>query len=153
MKTEILNQPKTGQTIQSCSEDTTQFADPETVLVVDDDPLIRGLEAQLLCDNGYQVWQAENAEQALRLAHATDSIDILVTDFVMPGLNGLELSQEFRRDHPQTPVLIVSGLSSALRERVRGMSRFDLLEKPFPLSELVEKVRGLLNPASPLSRN
>ena len=64
---------------------TERTGEPQTVLVVDDDPLVRSFEAELLSNQGYKVLQAENGTEALRLAD-TATIDLLLTDFIMPDV-------------------------------------------------------------------
>lgn len=127
-----------------------KIADPPTVLVVDDDPFFRELEARALCDQGYMVLQANGAAEALRLASATPTIHLLVTDFVMPGDDGLELTRQFRSLHPTTPVLMVSGSLPLIQHKVGNLDRFVLLEKSSTFDELLVKVQALLNEVSPL---
>src|ERR1035441_4024722 len=81
----------------------------KTLLVVDDDPLVRDVETQVLRLQGYTVLEAENAAEALRLAREASAIHLLITDFWMPEVDGLELTRRFRAVHPETPVLMVSG--------------------------------------------
>jgi DNA-binding NtrC family response regulator len=124
---------------------------PKTVLVVDDDRMIRDLEAQILRVQGYTVLEAENAVEALRVAASTVTIHLLITDLVMPEVDGLELTRRFREVHPTTPVLMVSGSLPVLRARsAPDFVLFDFLAKPFQFSELLHKVRVLLDAASPL---
>ena len=125
------------------------------LLVVDDDPSFRDLEAQILSHEGYDVLQADGVEEALRLADETPVIDLLLTDFWMPEANGLELMRRFRIVHPQTPVLMVSGELPALHEAGEEAESFALLAKPFTLSQLVQTVRWLLETSAnriPVSR-
>jgi DNA-binding NtrC family response regulator len=113
----------------------------QTLLVVDDDPVFRDLEAQILSHAGYEVLQAEGAAEALRLADNTTTIDLLLTDFRMPLTDGLELTQQFRAAHPETPVLLISGEQPPLADHPDAP---EFLAKPFTLSQLVQKVRCLL---------
>ena len=124
---------------------------PKTVLVVDDDRMVRDLEAQILRVQGYTVLEAENAVEALRVAASTVTIHLLITDLVMPEVDGLELTRRFREVHPTTPVLMVSGSLPVLRVRSEpDLERFDFLAKPFQFEELLHKVRALLDAAFPL---
>jgi DNA-binding NtrC family response regulator len=126
---------------------------PKTLLVVDDDHEVRQLEAEILRLEGYNVLQAESAAAALRLAASTLAIHLLITDFVMPEVDGLELSRRFRAVHPKTPVLMVSGSLPLLRDRNEDdLDRVELLAKPFAFNELLRKVRTLLDAAVPLPR-
>lgn len=128
-----------------------RISDPvETLLVVDDDPMVRDLEAEILRLRGYKVLEAAGAAEALRLACEDEAIHLLITDFAMPEVDGLELTSRFRRVHPQTPVLMVSGSLPLIQHRADDLDRFELLGKPFQYHELLHKVRTLLNAAAPL---
>jgi two-component system cell cycle sensor histidine kinase/response regulator CckA len=121
-----------------------------TLLVVDDEPLVREVETEILCLQGYTVLDAENAAEALRVAVATKTIHLLITDFWMPGIDGLELARRFRKVHPKTPVLMVSGSLPLIHDRADDLDRVTLLPKPFHFGELLHKVRTLLDAATPL---
>jgi DNA-binding response OmpR family regulator len=138
---------------------TSEFPSParisepnKTLLVVDDDHEVREMEAVVLSQEGYNVLQAENAAEALRLAASTTAIHLLVTDYSMPEVDGLELARRFRAVHPKTPVLMVSGSLPLLRGGDEGLDRFEFLAKPFHLTELLRKVRTLLDTVAPLPR-
>ena len=107
------------------------------ILVVDDDEVIRDTLYELLSQQ-YLCQTAETAEQALaRLEVAT--YDVVLTDISMPGLSGLELLGHVRQKYPDTPVIIISGISD--KEHAQGLIRlgaFEYLLKPFRL-EVVEK--------------
>ncbi len=120
-----------------------------TLLVVDDDPLVRQAEVQLLCDQGYTVLQAEGAAKALRLAREATAIHLLITEFSMPEVNGLELARRFRAVHPKAPILMVSGSLPPVHDSADDLGRFELLAKPFRLGELLHKVRNLLSAVAP----
>ena len=77
---------------------TTRCEPPETLLVVDDDPMLRRVETQVLRGRGYRVLAAEGAAEALRLAGKNATIHLLITDLVMPEIDGLELTRRFRGD-------------------------------------------------------
>jgi DNA-binding response OmpR family regulator len=126
------------------------ITDPPTVLVVDDDSVFRQLEARALSEDGYNVLEADCADEALRLAGATANVKLLLTDFHMPGADGVELAREFRTIHPSAPVLMVSGSSPAITDRVKDLDRFAVLEKSANFEELLEKVRTLLAEVTPL---
>jgi DNA-binding response OmpR family regulator len=123
---------------------------PRTLLVVDDDPMLRDLETTVLRLQGYTVLPAEGAAEALRLAREAAAIHLLITDYSMPQVDGLELTRRFRAVHPKTPVLMVSGSLQPVRHRVAHLDRFEILEKPFEFNELLHKVRTLLDASSPL---
>ena len=121
-----------------------------TLLVVDDEPILRDVETEVLRLQGYTVLPAEGAAEALRLAREAAAIHLLITDFSMPQVDGLELTRRFRALHPKTPVLMVSGSLPLIQHRADGLDRFEVLEKPFEFNELLHKVRTLLDATSPL---
>lgn len=107
------------------------------VLVVDDDDNIRDTLYELLSEQ-YICQTAETAEKALARLEA-DTYDVVLTDISMPGLSGLELLGHVRQRFPNTPVIIVSGISD--HEHAQGLIKlgaFEYLLKPFSL-EIVEK--------------
>lgn len=107
------------------------------VLVVDDDDNIRDTLYELLSEQ-YICQTAETAEKALARLEA-DTYDVVLTDISMPGLSGLELLGHVRQRYPNTPVIIVSGISD--QEHAQGLIKlgaFEYLLKPFSL-EIVEK--------------
>ena len=124
----------------------------ETLLLVDDEPMVRDVEAQILRQQGYTVLEAASAEEALQLARESAPIHLLITDLSMPGVDGLELTRQFRTMHPETPMLMVSGSLPLLRDRTLGLDQFEFLEKPFAFNELVDKVRRILDAADSAPR-
>ena len=122
-----------------------------TLLVVDDDVMVRSVETQILRLQGYTVLEAESAAEALRVAASNVTIHLLITDLMMPEIDGIELTRRFREVHPKTPVLMVSGSLPLMRAKsAPDFDRFDFLAKPFQFNELLHKVRTLLDDASPL---
>jgi len=122
----------------------------KTLLVVDDDPMLRDVETQILRLEGYTVLEAGNAAKALRLAREAAAIHLLITDFSMPKVDGLELTRRFRAVHPKTPVLMVSGSLPLIQHKADDLDRFEVLAKPFQFGELLHKVRTLLDAVAPL---
>jgi DNA-binding response OmpR family regulator len=120
------------------------------LLIVDDDPMVRNMETQILRLQGYTVLEAEGAAEALRLARETAAIHLLITDYWMPEVDGLELTRRFRAVHPETPVLMVSGSLPLIQNKADDLERLEFLAKPFQFKELVHKVRTLLDATAPL---
>ena len=103
-----------------------------TVLLVDDEKLVREATADMLEDFGYRVVQASSAEEALRLARGGLQADILVTDHLMPGMNGTDLARTMRAERLVSKVLIVSGYAD-----LEGLdAEVPRLTKPFVRNEL-----------------
>ena len=107
----------------------------ETILLAEDDPSVRGLATTMLKRQGYHVLTAANGDDALALAaQHPERIDLLLTDVVMPGMNGRELSERLLQLRPEMAVLFASGYTedTILRHGVRGETP-RLLTKPFTL--------------------
>jgi len=124
----------------------------KTLLIVDADQTLRAHEAEIFCQEGYHVLQAQNAADALRVAASTAAIHLLISDFSIPEGNGLELTRRFRAVHPKTPVLMVSRSLPFLRDATQDVERVEFLTKPFAFNELLRRVRALLDAAVPLPR-
>jgi len=123
----------------------------ETLLVVEDEPVVRALVQEVLTTHGYLVLVAANAHEALRIEerHA-EPIALLVTDVVMPGPSGRELAQEFGRRRPSARVLFVSGYANdAFANRGLLQPGTWFLQKPFSAEVLTGKVREILDSERP----
>jgi two-component system cell cycle sensor histidine kinase/response regulator CckA len=117
------------------------------VLVVDDDPAVLEVAARVLERAGYRVLQAGEGSEALRVARDHQGgIDLVLTDVVMPGMNGLELGERLARERPETRFLYMSAYTEdeALRYGVE-VARTNFLGKPFSLEELAQAVRQALS--------
>ena len=116
------------------------------VLLVEDDPALRRFATEVLVTNGYTPLVATDPDGAIQLARFhTGPVDILVTDVVMPGMDGVELARRVHEDRPGLPVLYMSGYTGDAKEKLiklREASNF--LAKPFGPDELVARIRELL---------
>lgn len=117
-------------------------ANGRRVLVVDDEPGVRTFMAQTLRDAGYNTLEAEDAGTALRLLQNEDP-DLLLTDYSMPGMTGLELAERARAKTKSLRVLIVSGYADADALEA-SEARPALLRKPFDERTLIDAVRAVL---------
>jgi PAS domain S-box-containing protein len=119
----------------------------ETILVAEDSEPLRELTCALLVSNGYTVLAAENAAQAIEIAERGDRpIHILLTDVIMPGMNGRELAKRLSAGRPDMKVLFMSGYTSdaIVNHGVLEPGIF-LIEKPFSQDALMRKVREVLD--------
>jgi two-component system cell cycle sensor histidine kinase/response regulator CckA len=118
----------------------------ETILLVEDEEPLRILMADVLERNGYKVLQASDGAEAIAISKKSGQIDLLMTDVVMPGINGNELASSLRLSLPIFKLLFISGYTSdAISERGVIEADVTLLEKPFTKNDLLNKVRIALN--------
>jgi CheY-like chemotaxis protein len=119
----------------------------ETVLVVEDDELVRVQAIAVLEDLGYAVIAAHHAGAALDVLRNGQRVDLVFTDVVMPGgINGAQLASEARQLRPNVGVLLTSGYSDALLQTAgSGNGAFPLLSKPYRRLDLAKKVREVLD--------
>jgi len=119
----------------------------ETILIVEDDRALRETAMELLTDLGYSVLEAENGQQALALLEREAQIDLVLTDFVMPGgMNGLEVARQARQIRPELKVILTSGYAANGAVH-RGIAEQDAhwISKPYDLASLAQKVREALD--------
>jgi two-component system cell cycle sensor histidine kinase/response regulator CckA len=118
----------------------------ETILVVEDRTEVRDLTGQVLSMHGYQVLAAGDGIEALQICRGYDSpIHLLLTDLVMPDMNGRELAEQLRLQRPEMRVLYMSGYADRpLVKEIMDDQGATFLPKPFTVESLVEKVRAVL---------
>ncbi len=110
------------------------------LLLVDDDPLVRAMTADQLRDIGHTVTEADGPASALALAGSIDQFDALVSDVVMPGVDGIALASRLRERRPDLPVLFMTG--HADRARLAGHL---VIDKPFTREQLLTAIAALLD--------
>lgn len=111
------------------------------VLVVDDERMILGVAREIISEFGHRVVVAENAIVALDIL-SKSPVDLVITDVMMPQMNGIELSREVRQNFPTVHVALMTGYSSlSLLEEAEGMGITECLKKPFKTWELM----GIVN--------
>ena len=113
----------------------------KTVLVVDDEPFVRSLSRRMLEDAGFRVYEAGDGLDALALLAELGRVDAVVTDLVMPNMDGFALAAYLTRQSPATPVLMVSGFDQHHHD---AAALGPLLPKPFSAEQLVEGLRQVL---------
>jgi len=110
-----------------------------TILLVDDDESVRAVTAMMLEDLGWAVIQARNAEAGYAMMHATSVVDLVVSDILMPGADGLELAERIRTTFPDQNIVFLSGYPEG-----HDVSRETVLGKPFNKASLKQFVAGAL---------
>jgi len=116
------------------------------ILVVDDDAAVRATVRMQLERLGYAVREADGAEAALQIIDGADTIDLLLTDVIMPGgMNGKELAIQARRKRPDLPILFTSGYPGPAQGGAIRFGEDDvLLSKPYRKQDLARAVRDML---------
>ncbi len=120
---------------------------PITILVVDDEPSVLALVRTMLWRAGYTVLEASGGEQAIQIAsEQTAPIQLLLTDVLMPDMNGYDLAEKFTSLYPQTKVLYMTGYRDkvVLESTGRPLDDSPLIRKPFTAFNLVAKIEELL---------
>lgn len=136
---------------ESAIADIVPVGGSETVLVVEDDQTLRALTVAVLESAGYRVFESPNAEAAIRTVEKyTNSIDVVLTDVVMPGMSGRKLSQHLLALRPDMKILLMSGYAQELIERYGALEPgVSLIEKPFTRQSLLEAVSAILGKSKP----
>jgi PAS domain S-box-containing protein len=122
----------------------------ETILLVEDQTGVRRMLREALCLAGYRVWESGNGAEALeQWAGSLDRIDLVVSDIVMPAMNGLRMVEELQKRRPDLKVIFMSGHAEEMISRQGGPDPVpDVLQKPFTPDVLVRRVREILDRGS-----
>jgi signal transduction histidine kinase/ActR/RegA family two-component response regulator len=132
-----------GEAARPSGHDVQETAVP-TVLVVDDEELVRLTVVEALRDEGYRVLEAEDGPSGLRIAESPRRIDLLVTDVGLPGLNGRQLADAARERRPRLPILFITGYAGTALEDRSLTSGMEVIRKPFAIDTLVTRIGVLL---------
>jgi CheY-like chemotaxis protein len=118
----------------------------ETILVVEDNETVRLFACDMLEDLGYRVLSAGTADAGMKLSRSFDGvIHLLLSDVIMPKMNGRELYEEMKKDRPGMKVLFMSGYTGSIIGHHGILERgINLLQKPFTIESLSRKVRSIL---------
>ena len=138
----IVEQPVSPRKAPKVSSPVTTGS--ETVLLAEDQSSIRTVLREFLESEGFKVLEAQNGNEALEIAkHNTGSIDVLVTDVIMPQLRGIELAKRLTEIYPGLCVILMSGYSedALVENRLLSERNVTLIQKPFDPEELAQKIR------------
>ena len=155
----VLSEPGRGSTFEVYLPHVAQVGDnrgessgatggTETVLVVDDEPSVRSLTVSILRQQGYTVLEASEGEEALQVARdfSGENIHVLLTDVIMPNMDGGELADSLLAQFPETKVIFTSGYPEGAPPQEPGFRPdFGFLLKPFVPSAVAAKVREVLD--------
>lgn len=134
----------------AASPEARETRPKQLVLVVDDEEGLRTLVCRTLEAEGYRTLEAEHGAQALELVETIpDAVDLVVTDVVMPGMDGRELGRRLGRTRPALPILYMSAYDvNDIFQRGSQHGSAPFLQKPFPRDGLLTTVQSLLPPHS-----
>ena len=127
----------------------------ETILLVEDEEMVRSLAGQILERNGYNVLEALGGDEAIEICQEHKGhIHLLLTDVVMPNINGCELAKVVAPIRPKMNVLYMSGYTEhAIYKNDLLDPENNFIQKPFNISSLVGKVRGILDKKEAADKN
>jgi PAS domain S-box-containing protein len=122
------------------------MATGETVLVVEDEPVVRGVIVEMLHDQGYRVLEATDGPSGLRMLRLNDRIDLLVTDVGLPGMNGRQLADQARETRPELKILFITGYAENVAI-AKGFLQpgMEMITKPFDLDNLAQRIREMVS--------
>jgi two-component system cell cycle sensor histidine kinase/response regulator CckA len=112
-----------------------------TVLLVEDEPMVRSVAERALTRHGYKVVTADNGEDALEIVNSGEPIDLLISDVVMPGMDGPTMVREARKSRPELKILFMSGYAEEQLRKSIDIENVNFLPKPFSVTELAEAAR------------
>lgn len=129
-------------------EPASTSVEGRTVLVVDDEPNVRTLVTEVLQEMGLNTLEAAEGPSGLRILDSDAHLDLLISDIGLPGgMNGRQLADAAREKRPSLRVLFITGYAeSSVLDRSNTMSDYEVLTKPFTITDLEEKVRSMLEP-------
>jgi len=118
----------------------------ETVLVVEDEPVVRGVIMEMLGEQGYRTLEAVDGPSGLRMLRTNERIDLLVTDVGLPGMNGRQLADQARETRPDLKILFITGYAESVAIAdgflLPGM---EMITKPFDLGNLSRRIRAMVS--------
>jgi CheY-like chemotaxis protein len=140
------------EAVAAAPPESQASASRQVVLVVDDEQGLRDLVCRTLRAEGFGTLEAGHGAEALGLMEASaQPVDLVVTDVVMPGMDGRELGRRLAQRWPELPILYISAYDvNDIFRRGSPTASAPFLQKPFPLDHLVTTVRGLLSTRSQL---
>jgi two-component system cell cycle sensor histidine kinase/response regulator CckA len=115
-----------------------------TILLVEDEATVRAVAERALARHGYTVFTAENGEAALEILAREGHFDLMISDVVMPTMDGPTTVREARKTHPDLPILFISGYAEEQLRKSIDLDRVSFLAKPFSVQKLAEAARDTI---------
>src|ERR1700726_112332 len=130
----------------SAAKAAEHAATGETVLVVEDEPVVRGVILEMLGEQGYRTLEAVDGPSGLRILRANGRIDLLVTDVGLPGMNGRQLADQARETRPGLKVLFITGYAESVAISDGFLQPgMEMITKPFDLDNLSRRIRAMVS--------
>jgi two-component system cell cycle sensor histidine kinase/response regulator CckA len=139
-----VEEDKEGGPRQAKSPDDSELWGTGTILLVEDEPMVRTVAERALVRHGYNVLTATNGEEALEIIEQGDDIALLISDVVMPLMDGPTMVREARKTRPDLPILFMSGYAEEQLRKSIDIANVAFLPKPFSVQDLAEAVRSAL---------
>jgi CheY-like chemotaxis protein len=118
----------------------------ETVLVVEDEPVVRGVILEMLGEQGYRTLEAVDGPSGLRILRNSERIDLLVTDVGLPGMNGRQLADQARETRPDLKILFITGYAESVVIADGFLQPgMEMITKPFDLDHLSRRIRSMVS--------
>jgi PAS domain S-box-containing protein len=118
----------------------------ETVLVVEDEAVVRGVIMEMLADQGYRTLEAIDGPSGLRILRTRQRIDLLVTDVGLPGINGRQLADQARETRPGLKILFITGYAESVAMSDGFLEEgMEMITKPFELDNLSRRIRAMVS--------
>ena len=130
----------------SAAATAERSATGKTVLVVEDEPVVRAVILEMLVEQGYRTLEAVDGPSGLRILQGNEQIDLLVTDVGLPGINGRQLADQARETRPGLKILFITGYAESVA--IAGgflQSGMEMITKPFDLDNLSRRVRAMVS--------
>jgi two-component system, cell cycle sensor histidine kinase and response regulator CckA len=137
-------EPEAGKAPRGAKPKDHELWGSGTVLLVEDEPMVRTVAERALTRHGYKVITASNGEEALEVIGRGDDIALLITDVVMPAMDGPTMVREARKTRPDLPILFMSGYAEEQLRKSIDLDKVAFLPKPFSVQELAEAARRAL---------
>ena len=132
----------------ACGKEPAQPPQPclSPVLVVEDEPVVRGIIVEMLHDQGYRTREAPDGAAGLRILQLDKPVDLLLTDIGLPGMNGRQLADQARKLRPNLKILFMTGYAeNAANAEGFLQPGMDMITKPFDLGHLSQRVRDIIS--------
>ena len=130
----------------SAAKAAEHAATGETVLVIEDEPVVRGVILEMLAEQGYRTLEAVDGPSGLKILRSNERIDLLVTDIGLPGMNGRQVADQARETRPGLKILFITGYAESVAISDGFLQPgMEMITKPFDLDHLAQRIRAMIS--------